>query len=170
MKTITTGIALLVSVVTTAQTTAWQPFTLNNEIQISAPGRWDSSKIKDVMLYSHRLADSTANFSVLERSLSGLGLSPEDLDAKALTKEFWDQYEQGFISTQTNLNVVKSEDRRVGGLLGRVLVYTRSGKDDLLTQLFVLRGTRLYLITHNSRKGKGDAKLKDEFFANVKPL
>jgi hypothetical protein len=151
-----------------AQEKTWESLKINNEIEILFPEKYVSTPVANNTVYRCKLADSTATLSFIELSLSNLGLTAEQMDEQATTEKFWSDYVPTMINQIPSAKLIEYKRKKVGNTPGAIITYKRG--NNTLYQLVLVKELKNYIITFNSRDGKGDDKLKDAFFGKVKIL
>lgn len=151
-----------------AQEKTWESLKINNEIEILFPEIYTSVPVREMTLYRCRLADSTATLSFIESDLSALGLTAKLMDGQATKEKFWQDYVPTVINQMPNSKLIKTERKNIGSTPGALVTYKRGA--NTFYQWHLVKGLKNYTITFASREGKGDEKLKEEFFGKIKML
>jgi hypothetical protein len=151
-----------------AQPITWKTVSHANEITVAFPGDYTQLEVAGQPMYRLKLADSTANLSFMIRDLSAAGISAEEMDTQAKEDQFWQDYVTGYMGQLTGASLETQERKNLGNIPGCVITYKL--KDNILTQWLLVKGHNNYIITFNSRGGKGSNTVKNEFFDKVKSL
>lgn len=172
MKQVFTFTALLFAVLCNAQT-PWEKVEINSGLTIAFPARpIISEPANGQKVIILRQADSTANYIVAASDLGiAMGIDEATLNTEMEKEESWQQARDAFIgSLGPGTTLVKDEMTTLKGLKALKLIIDRKndkGGINTLTVFIFVKGTISYNIAFNSRNGKADDKMKQQFFDSV---
>ena len=172
MKQIIILAALLITYLCHAQT-PWEKVEINTGITVSFPAKPIVSEPSNGQkIFILRQADSTANYIVAASDLGiAMGIDEATLNAEMEKEESWEQARTAFMgSLGAGATLVKDEMTTLKGLKALKLIIDRKndkGGINTLTVFIFVKGTVSYNITFNSRNGKADDKMKQQFFDSV---
>ena len=145
---------------------------LSDKVSIQFPEKPITQDMGPAKLYNLRLEDSSANFLALATDLQkSNGLDAATLSEASMQPEFWDQAEQGFISSMgESAKLVSREMKNITGIDVMQIVITRvteKGETNTVTVWIFVEDIYSINLIHTNRAGKADEKKRDAFFASV---
>ncbi len=156
-----------------AQQGDWTQVQFDNGVRVKFPQAPQKTNNGQNTYYRLRAADSTATLVALAVDLSGTGVSAEQYEEMAESDEFWQQVQESMLAQMPTSKLLKSERRQIGGKPALYLEIERDNankKDkDLMYQWVFMKGIVNHSVVFVSLQGKGNLKLRDEFFATVAP-
>ena len=163
---------LLFSLINVHAQTNWEKITLSGKVSISFPSKPNETLGTGVKSYVLVLADSTANFICVENDLQvTAGLDEASLDAAMENEESWEQAKSGIMNSMGKDASLVNEERLVfkerQALKLVVNRKTPKGETNILSVLIFTKGSKSYNIIFNSRAGKADEKMKEQFFNSI---
>ncbi len=153
--------------------TANEKIKLTDKVSIQFPEKPISQDMGAAILLNLRLADSSANFLALASDLQkSNGLDAATLSEASMQPEFWDQTEQGFLSTLgEDAKLITKDMKNISGIDAMEMVVerkTEKGETNTITAWIFVEGVYSINVIHTNRAGKADTKIKDAFFASIK--
>ena len=156
-----------------AQQGDWKQVQFDNGVRLKFPQEPTKDSNAQYTFFRLRTADSTATLGAVAVDLSATGVSAEQYEEMAQEDEFWQQVEQGILAQMPDAKLLKSERRQI---VGKPALYVEIERDnankkdkDLMYQWTFMKGTMNHSVVFVSLQGKGNLKLRDEFFATVAP-
>ena len=172
MKKIITIVALLTASVSNAQT-IWEKVEISSNLAVSFPAKPlknEPANGKKIFILKH--ADSTANYIVVSSDLGiSMGIDEATLTAEMEKEESWEQAKNALVGSMgAEATLIKDEMTTIKGNKALKLIIEREndkGGINTLTIFIFVKGTVSYNLMFNSRGGKADEKMKQQFFDSV---
>lgn len=161
---------LSLTLLTTFQSVAQSDTVKLERIQLVFPGKVKIDEQGPAKRCQLRLADSTANFQVIQTDLSSMGLDEATAIAMQAEPAFWDQTRDGMVAQLGDAKLIKDEMLEYKGTKVMELLMERPSKEggiNRLTLRILIVGTYMVQYGHTDRNGKSDASMRDAFFASL---
>lgn len=155
---------------TAFQATAQSDTIKFERIRLVFPGKVTTDEQGPAKRSQLRLADSTANFQVIQTDLSSMGLDESTAIAMQAEPDFWEQSRDGLMAQLGDAKLIKDEMLDYKGTKVMQLLMERPSKEggmNRLTLRILLVGTYMIQYGHTDRNGKSDPILRDAFFASL---
>ena len=117
-----------------------------------------------------RLADSTANFLLIQTDLSTMGLDEATAIAMQGEPEFWEQTRTGLVAQMGDAKLIKDEMLDYKGTKVMQMELERPSKEggiNRLTLRTLIVGTYMIQYGHTDRNGKANAQVREAFFSSL---
>lgn len=163
-------LSLLFSAVTFFQAGAQADTVKLERIQLVFPGKVTLEEQGPAKRCQLRLADSTANFQVIQTDLSAMGLDESTAIAMQAEPAFWEQTRDGMVAQLGDAKLIKDEMIDYKGANVMQLQMERPSKEggiNRLTLRILIVGTYMIQYGHTDRNGKADAQLREAFFSSL---
>lgn len=152
------------------QATAQSDTVKLDAIRLVFPGKVTVEEQGPAKRSQLRLADSTANFQVIQTDLSSMGLDESTAVAMQAEPAFWEQTRDGLVAQLGDAKLIKDEMLDHKGRKVLQLLMERPSKEggmNRLTLRIMIVGTFMIQYGHTDRNGKSDPNLRDAFFASL---
>jgi hypothetical protein len=139
-------------------------------LQLVFPGKAQVDEQGPAKRCQLRLADSTANFTVIQTDLSAMGLDESTAIAMQAEPAFWEQTRDGMVAQLGDAKLIKDEMIDYKGANVMQLQMERPSKEggiNRLTLRILIVGTYMIQYGHTDRNGKADAQLREAFFSSL---
>lgn len=141
-------------------------------ISVIFPQKAQFENKEPAKLYQLKLADSSANFQVVQVDLSNMGLDESTAIAMQAEPAFWEQSKEGLIAQMgADAKLIKDEFLDWNGTKILQLQLDRPSKEGNLNRLtlrMLIVGTYMIQYGHTDRNGKADSQVRDAFLASLK--
>ncbi len=142
-----------------------------DRIRVVFPGKVQVEEQGPAKRCQLRLADSSANFQVIQIDLSTMGLDESTAIAMQAEQGFWDQSRDGIVAQMgSDAKLIKDEMIDYKGAKVMQMLIERPVKEggvNRLTLRMLIVGTYMIQYGHTDRTGKADAQLRDRFLASL---
>lgn len=142
-----------------------------DRIRVVFPGKVQVEEQGPAKRCQLRLADSSANFQVIQIDLSTMGLDESTAIAMQAEQGFWDQSRDGIVAQMgSDAKLIKDEMIDYKGAKVMQMQIERPSKEggvNLLTLRMLIVGTYMVQYGHTDRNGKADGQLRDQFLASL---
>ncbi len=141
-----------------------------DRIKLVFPGKVTTDEQGPAKRCQLRLADSTANFQVIQTDLSAMGLDEATAIAMQAEPAFWEQTRDGLVAQLGDAKLIKDEMLEYKGTKVMQLQMERPSKEggiNRLTLRILLVGTYMIQYGHTDRNGKSNPSLRDAFFNSL---
>lgn len=156
---------LMLSITCVAQEIKWESLKIDNNIEVFFPEKFTKMQQGSDVMYECKLANGTAKLSFGIKDFSASGLTVQQMNAETSTDKFWADLVPAFINQAPDTKLVENEKISFKNYNAAAVVATK-GKNTIYITI-VIKDLKCYILQFTSLEGKGDEKLKDEFFENI---
>ncbi|MBM3431651.1 MAG: hypothetical protein FJX92_01430 [Bacteroidetes bacterium] len=163
-------LSVLFSAVTFFQAGAQADTVKLERIQLIFPGKITMEEQGPTKRCQLRLADSTANFQVIQTDLSAMGLDETTAIAMQAEPEFWEQTRNGLVAQMGDSKLIKDEMLDYKGVKMMQMEMERPSKEggvNRLTLRTLIVGTYMIQYGHTNRNDKADVAVRDAFLSSL---